>query len=93
MEVKTVAEQLLFATALIQASDGEKSWTGTGFVCHAETTAGSTHFLVSNKHVLGPAKQITVTMVQAEGTAPRLGSGTRITTEGDATAAVRGHPQ
>lgn len=66
MQVKTVAEQLLFVTVNLTGHVGTNVTTGTGFIYGAETDQGTAHFLVTNKHVLdGAADRLQIQMVAA----------------------------
>lgn len=73
MELETFYDQLFFTTARLAYSAGGKDWVGTGFVYGVETDAGTAHFLVSNRHVLGLAERMTITMVRAQAGEPLLG--------------------
>lgn len=91
MNVTTFADELFYITAYLEGSDGEESWSGTGF-CHAvETTEGTIYCLVSNKHVLSYARELTIRMVRGDGTSvPVVGSPSEITLA-DADQSVVGH--
>lgn len=92
MRPETIAEQLFFTTARIQAESEAGSSVGTGFVYAVETDQGTGHFLVTNKHVLHGAKAITVNMVRAAGDFPALGQATRITLGEFSADGWHGHP-
>jgi hypothetical protein len=66
MRAETVAEQLFFVTVRIvgQSVDG-KSWVGTGCIYAVETTAGTLHLMVTNRHVVEGANVIVVHFAQA----------------------------
>ncbi len=77
MEIGAGLEQLYFTTCLVRGqgvkTDGAPvSWTGTAFVYAVSVDGpggdGSVHVLVSNKHVLSPAKvydiKITISSVR-----------------------------
>lgn len=81
MEVETMAEQLFFTTALVSGKSPTGDWTGTGFAYAVGTDKGSAHFLVTNKHVLSGASEVTVRMVRADNQKPALGAGTQITVQ------------
>jgi hypothetical protein len=55
MNVGTVAEQLFFVTANLEARGPAGTANGTGFIYSVETNRGTAHFLVTNKHVLDAA--------------------------------------
>ena len=92
MNVTTFADELFFITAYLEGNNGVESWSGTGF-CHAvETDQGTVYCLVSNKHVLSQATELTIRMVRGDGTAvPVAGRASEITVP-DANQSVVGHP-
>ncbi len=55
MNVETLAEQLFFVTANLEAHGPSGTASGTGFIYAVETNQGTAHFLVTNKHVLDAA--------------------------------------
>lgn len=55
MNVATLAEQLFFVTANLEAQGPDGTTSGTGFIYAVETNQGTAHFLVTNKHVLDAA--------------------------------------
>lgn len=92
MDPQSFAEQLFFVTARLEGTDGDRSWVGTGFLCEIPLLGGTDAlYLVSNKHVLESAHDLTATMVGANGQLPALGEGVSITVRG-AQQAVLGHP-
>jgi Trypsin-like peptidase domain len=93
VQVQTVAEQLFFTTVFVSAvgPDGS-SWSGTGFIHGIEVEEGTLHLLVTNKHVLHGASEITFRMIR--GTAnnlPDLGHATEMTVRGLPPDAWQGH--
>jgi hypothetical protein len=90
---------LFFTTVRIVAEGPEGgvgpdiAWVGTGFAYAAQTQQGSVHFLVTNKHVLRHARQVTISMIAAtpEGL-PALGKPASCSV-GDVTSDIWfGHP-
>lgn len=76
----------------LEGNDGDRQWVGTGFLCQVPLSDGTDAlFLVSNKHVLDEARELTATMVGADGDLPALGEGVSMTIAG-ARDAVVGHP-
>lgn len=75
MRVETPAEQLFFTTVFIEATSvaGHETWTATGFVYAVSTDRGAVHFLVTNKHVLDGASEITLRFIRNQGGEPALG--------------------
>jgi hypothetical protein len=71
---------------------GQDSWTGTGFVHAVDTDRGSAAFLVTNKHVLDGADELTVAMMAGDDGRPAMGSVNRVTIGGFGPDAWRGHP-
>jgi len=94
MQVSTIADQLCFVTAFLRGSNSAESWSGTGFVYTVPTDKGEVQVLVSNKHVLADAHELTVRFVRGDpqnATAPLLGQATEITIT-DSNSLVVGHP-
>ena len=93
MNPETTAEQLFFVTLRIESSGVDSGWIGTGFIYGVETTKGTAHFLITNKHVLQDAESLAVTFISSDGTnAPRLGDGLRMTWKGVTAASWAAHP-
>jgi hypothetical protein len=92
MKVETLAEQLLFATLRIEATQS----VGTGFIVQHEWGKGRKGpFLVTNKHVVHGAERgnlrFTIADQTAEVNRPSIGRSTNITLAGRAWQWV-GHP-
>lgn len=81
MQIVTPLEQLFFVTVRITASDGSESWSGTAFHYGVETDIGLIPFLITNKHVLENATEITIHNIAAtaSGGAPELGKAVDVT--------------
>lgn len=78
MRAETLAEQLFFTTCHLSASSPDGSWVGTGSVYAVETTQGTAHFLVTNKHVLRGATALAVRMIRQDSDGnPKLGCATQ----------------
>lgn len=92
MEVESFFDQVFFTTVRLECVGAGKSWVGTGFVYAVETTQGTAHFLVSNKHVLADAETVTAGMVREEGGKPQLGSATLTMIQGFGPHIWSGHP-
>jgi hypothetical protein len=93
VQAETIAEQLFFTTCRIEAHGGARTWVGTGFVYAEQTNKGPAHFLVTNKHVLRSADEVTVRMIrQSASGGPWLGEATQITVQQFGDAAWTGHP-
>ena len=60
-----IADQLVFATTRIIGTDGKSTWSGTGFFMLKETETGSKIAIVTNKHVIKDATEVTVNFVKA----------------------------
>lgn len=93
MRADTIAEQLFFVTAHVSARDGTRSWVGTGFIYAVESTVGTLHFLVTNKHVLQGAHSLTIQMVRGSEGVPVMGQAATMTVSGFNDASWVGHPQ
>jgi hypothetical protein len=88
----TFADELFYITAYLEGDDGGDSWSGTGFVHAVDTDQGTVHCLVSNKHVLSYARNLTIRMLRGDGSGvPVVGSASEITIP-DADQFVVGHP-
>lgn len=93
MEVSTASDQLFFVTAHLAATGTDGSqWTGTGFVYATETSSGTAHFLVTNRHVLEGVENLVVRMIKGTDGAPELGKGSEITIQGVNPDSWQGHP-
>lgn len=100
MEVSTLSEQLLFCTVYLECDKPKGKETGTGFVYGVTVEGpkgekGELHFLVTNRHVLADATQVSFQMVRrARDSAdqPDLGKAWRATFPGFSPAAWMGHP-
>lgn len=92
MQVKTIAEQLFFTTVRIDtvAANGAQG-AGTGFLFVHKAGGQMFPFVVTNKHVVNGMKAGSLTFLQRDGDAPRLGQGYRLTIE-DWPNAWFGHP-
>jgi hypothetical protein len=79
MRVETPAEQLFFTTTIITALgiDGS-TWTGTGFIYAVSTNRGMVNFVVTNKHVLAGASEMTLQFVRDNGGQPAYGQAARV---------------
>ena len=93
MQAETIAEQLFFTTCHIEASGAAGTWVGTGFVYALETNMGTAQFLVTNKHVLKSAQNVTVRMIrQNDSGGPWLGNATQVMVPPFNDASWAGHP-
>ena len=93
MRAETISEQLFFTTCHLAARSPDGNWVGTGFIYAIETTVGTAHFLVTNKHVLQGAANLTIRLIQNDGAgAPLLGKATQITVTDFSEIAWVGHP-
>lgn len=92
MEVESFFDQVFFTTVRLECRADTKRWVGTGFVYAVETQKGSAHFLVTNKHVVQGALEVTARMVQGEGVKPKLGHATQTTIAGFGPHYWSGHP-
>lgn len=93
MQVGSIAEQLFFTTMMIEGERSDISWSGTGFIYAVETTAGTIHTLVTNKHVLDAATTITVRSPRATGEGALVpGKATQITVTEFGSHAYVSHP-
>ncbi|GAB2648221.1 trypsin-like serine peptidase [Kribbella swartbergensis] len=94
MKVESLAEQLYFTTVHLQAikSNGD-GWTGTGFLYSVDTTRGSAHFLVTNKHVLAGANELVIQMMRRDADGgPLLGTPSRMRITNFNASIWVGHP-
>ena len=67
MKIESLAEQLFFTTCRIEASGPNGSSVGTGFFYAVDTDAGTLHLLVTNKHVVAGATELTFLMSRSDG--------------------------
>lgn len=76
MQVQTMIEQLLFSTVRITTTAAGQSGSGTGFFLAEERPEGGTAvLLVTNKHVIAGADQVTLHLIAAgPANTPALGS-------------------
>lgn len=94
MRVETVAEQLFFVTAIVAAKGADGStWSGTGFVYDVETDKGNVHFLVTNRHVLEGAAEVTIQFPRDRDGAPVLGDAVRAILKPLDVSNWHGHPK
>lgn len=74
MDVKTLAEQLLFTTVRIEGFNNTVPIsTGTGFIFSYPAPNGDYRFLVTNKHVVAGATRGVITFTEASNDQPKLG--------------------
>jgi hypothetical protein len=71
MEVSTPNEQLLFSTVFVKSKTASNDQTATGFIYAvpvklASGETGDVHFLVTNRHVLKDATEVSFQMVRAD---------------------------
>lgn len=93
MKPETVAEQLFLTTVRIEASNGSKKWSGTGFYYSHNLDGGQQiTLLVSNKHVLEDANQITFHFLAREGEEVKLGEPIDVSIKGDFLTLITSHP-
>jgi hypothetical protein len=99
MQVVTAAEQLFFTTIRIVAEGAQggvgpdASWVGTGFAYEVQTQQGPAHMLVTNKHVLRHARQVTLSMISATPDGlPALGKAATCTVGNMTDDTWSGHP-
>lgn len=96
MRVETIAEQLFFVTCRIKALIGGSLSVGTGFIYTVPTVQGDAAFIVTNRHVVEGASEISVTFVNAPpvtaGEHVTLGRGFEVTVEDFQGTAHRFHP-
>lgn len=93
MQVQTISEQLFFVSCRIQAVGEGRSWVGTGFAYEIETTLGRAIYLVTNRHVLDGAHDVTITMIaRAADGGPQLGRTTSTTVSIESPPQWTGHP-
>lgn len=81
MQVQTMIEQLLFSTVRITTTAAGQIGSGTGFLLTEERPKGGTSMLlVTNKHVIEGADQVTLHLIAASSAnTPALGSGLTLT--------------
>lgn len=77
MQVQTMTEQLLFTTVRITTTTAGQIGSGTGFFLAEERPEGGTAvLLVTNKHVIAGADQVTLHLIAASpANTPALGNG------------------
>lgn len=66
MRVETLSEQLFFATCRLETSGPKGHAIGTGFVYSINTMTGPVRFLVTNRHVLEGADEVSISFVTIE---------------------------
>lgn len=95
MRTDTASEQLFFTTAyLTGVDDTGASWTGTGFVILCEAVdGGAVPVLVTNKHVVDGAVELTVRLVRAGDDGQPLAQATQTTIVGFDRSTWLGHPR
>lgn len=81
MQVQTMIEQLLFTTVRITTTAAGQIGSGTGFFLAEERPEGGTAvLLVTNKHVIAGADQVTLHLIAAgPANTPALGNGLTLT--------------
>lgn len=81
MQVQTMTEQLLFTTVRITTTAAGKVGSGTGFLLAEDRPEGGTAvLLVTNKHVIAGADQVTLHLIAAgPANSPALGNGLTLT--------------
>jgi len=99
MDVATLSEQLLFTTVYLECNSPDGKATGTGFVYAVSVEGpkaekGVAHFLVTNRHVLDKADQVSFQMVRKDEHAdqPDLGKAWGANFPGFSKVAWVGHP-
>jgi hypothetical protein len=99
MDVATLGEQLLFTTVYLECNTPDGKTTGTGFVYAVwvegpKGEKGVAHFLVTNRHVLDKADQVSFQMVRKDEGAdrPDLGKAWSANFPGFSEVAWVGHP-
>jgi hypothetical protein len=78
MELRSLAEQIIFTTVRIEAHGDSSSKVGTAFAFIYKNNNIDYSFLVTNKHVVRDSKKTTITVTEKDGTAPILGRVHRI---------------
>lgn len=92
MKIESLAEQLFFTTCRIEASGPNGSSVGTGFFYEVDTDAGTLHLLVTNKHVVAGATELTFLMSRSDGEGLFTGHGVRWTVTDFTDHVWTGHP-
>ncbi len=94
MRAETASEQLFFTTIYLAGADGAgATWTGTGFVINYEASDGSSvPVLVTNRHVVEGAAELTVRLVRAGSDGQPMPQATETTIVGFGPANWLGHP-
>ena len=91
--VETIADQLFFTTAFIEAFTSTSRSTGTGFIINYTGEDGLTRpVLITNKHVFDGAEQVAFTMPAAENADQPANRGTRMTLTSFNSSTWVGHP-
>lgn len=94
MRAETASEQLFFTTVYLSGKDAAATtWTGTGFIVNYEVANGGiAPILVTNKHVLDGAVELTVRLVRADADGQPTSQATQTTLLGFGPSAWLGHP-
>lgn len=94
MRAETASEQLFFTTVYLAGADAAGvNWTGTGFIINYEVVGGGVvPVLVTNKHVVEGAVQLTVRLVRASSDGQPMAQATQTTILGFGTSNWLGHP-
>lgn len=94
MRAETASEQLFFTTVYLAGADAAgDSWTGTGFIINYEMADGDfVPVLVTNKHVVEGAVQLTVRLVRADSNEQPLPQATQTNIVGFGASNWLGHP-
>ncbi|HEX5534874.1 MAG TPA: serine protease [Actinomycetales bacterium] len=94
MRAETASEQLFFTTVYLAGVDAAgATWTGTGFIINYEVVGGgSVPVLVTNKHVVEGAVQLTVRLVRADSNGRPVPQATQTTIVGFDASSWLGHP-
>lgn len=95
MQIRSLAEELLFVTTFLQGKTAKGSLAGTGFVFRVDLQGGTqAPFLITNKHVLSGVTELKIRFVRADptGNHPQLGFAREATMADFHGAAWKGHP-
>ena len=94
MRAETASEQLFFTTVYLSGKDAAAAtWTGTGFIINYEVASGGlVPVLVTNKHVLDGAVELTVRLVRVGADGQPISQATQTTLVGFGPSAWFGHP-
>lgn len=94
MRAETASEQLFFTTVYLAGSDAAgAAWTGTGFIINYLVAGGGfVPVLVTNKHVVEGAVELTVRLVRAGSDGQPLPQATQTTITGFGPSSWLGHP-